>query len=72
MTAKPNQHWGTENQTSVSRFVMRIVAHLCLMTMILPPLSNFFGDFKFQRKRQGYFPSVFQNSTCDAFLKNKM
>lgn len=50
MTAKPNQHWGTENQTSVSRFVMRIVAHLCLMTMILPPLSSFFGDFKFQRK----------------------
>ena len=26
MTANPNQHWGVENHTSVSRFVTRIVA----------------------------------------------
>ena len=25
MTANPNQHWGEENHTSVSRFVTRIV-----------------------------------------------
>ena len=27
MTAHPNQHWGAENHTSVSRFVTRIVEH---------------------------------------------
>ena len=27
MTANPNQHWGAENHTSVSRFVTRIVEH---------------------------------------------
>ena len=26
MTANPNQHWGGENHTGVSRFVTRIVA----------------------------------------------
>ena len=27
MTANPNQHWGAENHTSVSRFVTGIVEH---------------------------------------------
>ena len=26
MTANPNQHWGEENHTSVSRFVTRITS----------------------------------------------
>ena len=40
MTANPNHHWEAENQTSVSRSVMRIRAHLCLMTIILTPRVN--------------------------------
>ena len=31
MTANPNQHRGGENHTSVSRFVMSIVAHMVLL-----------------------------------------
>ena len=32
MTANPNQHWGGENHTSVSRFVTRIVYYQKLIS----------------------------------------
>ena len=37
MTAIPNQHWGGENQTSVSRFMMSIVGlsvWLCILSLL--------------------------------------
>ena len=40
MTANPNQHWGAKNDTSVSRFLTRIVEDL------EKRLSCFGSDYK--------------------------
>ena len=46
MTAIPNQHWGGENRTSVSRFVMSIVG-IYLSGFVKTWLKKFQVDFNY-------------------------
>ena len=56
MTARPNQHWGGKNHTSVSRFVTRMQVHV---TNILHT----------SRTRMSNFVLLFSDPTCILTLK---